>query len=165
MGGLSRLGIVYISIIIMLNIVGIGYGSWQSDIKLESIIATGNIDPVFSQYEITDNNCDQKLGDTKIEISEDKKMMTIAISDAYPDYSATITYTVTNQGSIPVYCEIDSKSAEQVTIKVVKEPEGIINGYGDSREGVINIIVKEIKEKESYDSAICLRFRQYNMLD
>lgn len=49
---LNKRGIIFISIILMMNIIGVGYGSWNGGLKVQNIISTGSIDPVFVECEI-----------------------------------------------------------------------------------------------------------------
>lgn len=167
----NRIGIIYASLIFLLNVVGIGYGNWQGEIKVENVISTGNIRPVFTQCKVSEDN-NQKLAVVKL--SQDKKQMSININNAYPGYCAKITYTVTNEGSIPIYCKIAGSPEKSDAINITV-PEGIIKGYGDSKEGAIVITANDLikqetqnnyeSDSENYHYTVNLLFKQYNMLD
>lgn len=174
---LSKLGIICISIIIIMNIIGVGYGSWQNRVEFQSTINTGSIDPVFVECEIKEENKHKGRGyrgsnefiteisgeenspeaindeveslegesyedmceeTSYVEISDDRKHINIFIKDAYPGYSAKIRYKIENQGTIPITCKVSCDTVDYITVDV-EEPEGIIYGFGDYREGVINI--------------------------
>jgi hypothetical protein len=229
---LSKLGIICISIIVLMNIIGVGYGSWQSGVEFQSTITTGSIDPVFVECEIEEEEerkgrgnedsmeFDADVSDedygvqvlneeivesverkeyedmwdevSYVEISDDKKQMNVFIKNAYPGYSAKIRYRIENQGTIPITCKVNCETVDYVKVDI-EEPGGTIYGFGDFREGVIDIeledgIEKEINqnkeefmkkgggaeeesmegidaESEDYGFAIDLVFEQYNISD
>jgi hypothetical protein len=162
---LSKRGIIYISLIIVLNTAGVGYGNWNMDIKSQSVISTGGIDPVFVECEITEESereenekaapeeafaviADEAEEEVSyVEISEDKKRMDVYIKGAYPGYSAEIKYIIENQGTIPIQCRMGCGSIDGINVEI-EEPEEVIYGFGDSAEGVIRIdLEKELEEK------------------
>lgn len=174
---LSKLGIIYLSIIVIMNIIGIGYGSWQSGVEYQSVINTGSIDPVFIECEIEEEKehknrgnkdsvefdvdssvevcrveaLNEEIGSSEreeyedmsnevsyVEISDDKKQMNVFIKNAYPGYSAKIRYRIENQGTIPITCKVNCETVDYIKVNI-EEPEGIIYGFGNHREGVIAI--------------------------
>ena len=166
---LSKLGIICICIMIIMNIIGVGYGSWQNGVEFQSTINTGSIDPVFVECEIEeakvhkgkgeeasgDENSPEAINEeteslveenyedmceetSYVEISDDKKQMNVFIKNAYPGYSAKIRYKIENQGTIPITCKVNCDTVDYIKVDI-EEPEGIIYGFGDYREGVIDI--------------------------
>lgn len=168
-----KLKLIFISIIIFLNIVGIGYGVWKSEITMQTLIATGKIEPVFSSFKIVENvsgtgQCQETntristKPRTQAEISEDKKNLSININGAYPGYSVGIKYTITNNGTIPVNCTVyQQQSNDLVGIDII-QPEKLILGYGDSKEGTVNLTFYNVQKKENTKLAVDLIFKQYN---
>jgi len=172
--GINRSGIICVSLTIFLNIIGLGYGSWLNDIKVENIINTGNINVVFNSYEvieISDSNIPAEQKKPELNMIQDQKTLNINITDAYPGYSAYIKYSVINQGSVPVICEIKSIADELMEGLVeynVQEPLGVLNAFGnieDIKEGTISFTLKDIKENEKYNISFELIFKQYNAFE
>ena len=185
----NKYGLIFSSIIIFANIAAIGYGSWQKDLKIINVISTGNIDP-FSSCEIVEDrtivenrtleaNPEEPVDSgteraaTEIEgaTAETKdcgKRMYICISGAYPGYSAKINYTVTNNGSIPVICNINTPSTDLITVDI-EEPEMYINGNGGSDYGCIKVTINDIPEEfeveQEYSLTVDMNFRQYNIIE
>lgn len=161
----SRRGVIYLTLIIFLNIVGIGYGIWENGIVVETTISTGNMNAIFSCYKIIHQEHaedSKRLTFTDVDISDKGDKLDVIIQDAEPGYSATIAYTIENRGSIPVKCKINGGNPGPVKI-TVEEPMDIIEALGGSWQGTIHIEIDDVVENENYRATVNLTFEQYNM--
>lgn len=170
--GLSKTGCIYISIIVLLNLIGVGYGYWADGLEIQNTVSTGNIDPVFSDYTISSLDKEKEPAyetiDSKEDIKEekDKKTLKINIDNAYPGYSVNIDYTITNRGTIPIICKPEPTINCTAPIDVhVMQPSDIIKGDGGRQRGTITITVGDVKENSKYNFSIDLSFKQFNALN
>ncbi|MGE5473801.1 MAG: hypothetical protein ACM3UU_06230 [Ignavibacteriales bacterium] len=159
--------IIYIAIFVMLNILGIGYGSYMNNIGLETVISTGDIAPVFSSEPVlTEINTWSKPNDARpasAVLSSDQKKIYVTLPCAYPGYSVIINYTVSNMGTIPISCNICGNAPEPIKLNFSKSDE-MLNPHGDSISGTIKITIPEgVKEDTDYSFAIGLEYDQYNL--
>jgi hypothetical protein len=161
--GLNKLGIICFMFIVAINFIGIGYSIWGSSVSVNEIISTGNIDTIVSNCIVDQNysQLDNNNGATaSTVINTDKKGFRILINGAYPEFSTRIKYTVTNRGSVPVKCRINDVSNAPIALSIVN-PDGLV-GYGESKDGYINLTVSTISHGEIIDLPIKLTFVQYN---
>ncbi|WP_352420625.1 hypothetical protein [Proteiniborus sp.] len=88
--------ILYISAIVALNFIGLGYAMWEETHNMNVSITTGDIDPGFDSVSTVSEN-----GEVKTTLSEDKKKLFIE-GIYYPSSIIDISIGVKNEGSIPV---------------------------------------------------------------
>lgn len=137
------MSIIYISVIVVLNMVGVGYGYWANSVKMQAMVSTGEIKAVFGRADITFENSPEKLSWA----SCNGKRMHISMENAYPGYYAVINYEVKNEGTIPIICDTPEITIDQtgnlypVSVEVTP-PSGTINGYGESKMGTIALRVE-----------------------
>ena len=164
-----RISIIYASIFIALNILGIGYGCWVNNIAMETVISTGDIAPIFSGQPIvtefdTPKKPDESENATAV-LSADQKTMYVSIPSAYPGYSIKINYAVSNMGSIPIKCKISSNAPEPIIVDF-SDIDGFLKPHGGSKNGKIKICIpKGVNEGEDYSFGVNLQFEQYNLKD
>jgi hypothetical protein len=181
---IKKTWMIYVSLILLLNATGIGYAGWQDDLSIVNIVSTGSIAPVFNEHSIVSEDSKNEVSATATTINGGKEI-TINLINAYPGYSVTIQYTITNNGTIPIVCKVinkldsnegielvsninsqeDKKETEDLPIKIeIIQPGEIIGGYGDSRDGLIKITVGEVEKSTMYSLNIGLDFHQFNDL-
>lgn len=164
-----NVGIICAAMFVILSVLGIGYGSWINGIGTETVISTGDIEPVFcSEPVITEINTPLKPDGAEpasAVLSPDKKKIYVSLPGVYPGYSAFINYTVSNMGTIPISCNICGEAPEPLIVHFSNSDE-ILNPHGDEKSGTIRIFIpKGVKEKTDYSFAINLQFDQYNLQD
>lgn len=162
-----NIGIICVTVLVVLSVLGIGYSTWINGINMETVISTGDIAPVFSSEPIvTETNTRSKpddAGPASAILSPDQKTMYVSILGAYPGYAVDIGYTVSNMGTIPISCKIRGKAPKPIVVNF-SDFDGVLNPRGDSKSGTIGISVpKGVKEKTDYSFAINLEFDQYNL--
>lgn len=159
--------IIYATIFVIVNVLGIGYGSWVNNTTIKTVISTGNIAPIFSiQPIVTEFDTPLKPTDSgaaSVYLSDDQKTMYVSLSGAYPGYSVIINYTISNMGTIPIKCKISSTAPKPINADFSTIDE-VLNPHGGSKNGTINIsIPKNVKEGTNYGFEINLQFEQYNL--
>lgn len=186
---ISKFGLVCISIIVVLSILGMGYGSYQTAIQVGTVISTGDIDTVFTEdcKEINEDGNKDAGGledepKVEVETDEDGKKIYVNITNAYPGYSTTIACPVKNQGTIPVKCKIehdedDGDKDDTVSFEIVGFDGEVIKCNDTLDDGKIEITVNGRENKngegdgslgsdeDSHDYTLTLTFEQYNLLD
>jgi len=166
-----KLFIISISIVIFFCVIGIGYSKWNGGIELTSLLSTGSMDVVFDSCEISEkkNQSPEIPADAKAfdpQISPRGKNIYVVIEDACPGYSATIKYSITNKGDIPVYCKLIT-GAEDVDIIVIDKPTEVLEANGGSCAGKIEIRIPDnttdnTTENTNYNLVLSLDYVQYN---
>lgn len=177
----SKLFVISISIVIFFCVIGIGYSKWNGGIELSSLLSTGSMNVIFdnNRCEIMEQSsplpemtCDTKAFDPQI--SHRGKSLYVVIENAYPGYSATIKYGITNKGDIPVYCKLIT-GAEGIDIIEIDKPTGVLEANGGRDEGTFRISIPEstsennkdktnesTEESENYNLILSLDYVQYN---
>ena len=144
-----------------LSIIGVGYGGCWGECKIMGTVFAGNIDPVF----VEDIKVDAD-GEEQVTAFLDKKnIMQISIKNAHVGDVYHIQYKVANEGTIPVKVKtITSDSDSEIHLKL-KNPEGIIEGYGDRESGAITIEVGEVEPDSTYQCMVSFVISQWNAID
>ena len=160
---LSRFGMMCMVLILCMNLIGVGYGFWTDGMDIEGVVSTGNIDPVFSKYELYELVEEgYPACSTDLRLDDGGKKLYIHIQDAYPGYSARIRFEITNQGTVPIICDMATDSIADCLSIRVNEPTGMIKGFGESKEGEVEITVGDVVQDESYEFTVNLLFEQWN---
>lgn len=99
-----RKKLIFITAIISLSVMGIGYAAWNDNTKINVYMETGFINPVFS---IKDAQRDFEDGDFRYSISDNGKVLEIT-GTVYHEFNENIPIKIIDEGSIPsVYTELD----------------------------------------------------------
>ena len=111
-------GITFTACILILNLVGVGYGFWDSNINIINTVFVGNLDVQFDQN--TDYNLVNGNGNLEVTFDNSPKTMLIGgnvdekvtqietetddakiISGEYSDYEGVLKFNIVNNGNIP----------------------------------------------------------------
>ncbi len=117
---------IFAGSILLLNILGVGYGYWNDDLQIQTAITTGEIEIEFEGYSIEGDLGDG--GGLRINFLGEA----IDIDGEVPmGYSGSLNYYLRNKGSIPVVIngekiEPGALSSEQRLI-IEANPEGLDN--------------------------------------
>ncbi|MGI1659189.1 MAG: hypothetical protein ACRKFN_09445 [Desulfitobacterium sp.] len=125
--------IIIVAAIIALNTMGMTYAHWDNQLKIQTSLQTGNMDPAFcgENYwiNIVGNGSEQgnqpswddsekginESALSNLDISFDEKRQTMNITGTLEDgYKAFIHYAVVNDGTIPIKYAKDKGSDDQV---------------------------------------------------
>lgn len=152
--------IICITTILVLNAMGVSYGSWNEGAKIRTIASTGNIDIVFKKVDISTNEDDIKISineneekdihiedNLKIKDMDDKKVK--IIGEVIDDGDHEITIVVKNSGTIPV--KLEKVNGDNYDKNIIIKPK---------KEKKIKI--KDIYIQPGENDDIILRFDQCN---
>jgi hypothetical protein len=123
---MKKIGLLSLALVLALGSLGIGYAHWSETLQIKGTIATGDIDPKFSEAESNDGTgeldpqergswCvgatntwtgerytkDTGLTDTDIPSAQDHRQVTITCTNAYPSYWASVVFKIVNEGTVP----------------------------------------------------------------
>ena len=143
-----KLGVVYASIIILLNVLGVGYGSWKSDIVASNTITTGNLNAVFVVNPVT-------TGTVQYVIFNDS--LTITIDGVEAGSTQVINYSVKNNGTIPIKLKDGTTPYANITNKVGS------NTIAPGETGEGTIYIENVKAEGAKEFLVNLDFDQFNM--
>ncbi|NYB74278.1 hypothetical protein HZF24_08985 [Sedimentibacter hydroxybenzoicus DSM 7310] len=94
---LIRKKLIFISLIISLSIMGIGYAAWNDGTKINVSMKTGFIKSVF----LLDNTKDKfKDGELFYSLSQGGRVLDIT-GEVYPSFNKDITIKIIDEGTIP----------------------------------------------------------------
>ena len=111
---IGNMSIIYISSIIALSFMGVGYAAWSDGLNIDMIVKTGNTFPVHELNRISKINLDDGEW-ISLKLSDDKKTLYID-GEVYPTYNGAIPVKIVDEGSIPVTLkDIDSDNATDIT--------------------------------------------------
>lgn len=126
----SKMVAIFAALMIALMVVGFAYAQWSKTLKISGNAETGYVDAEFQALESNDdgkgavtatedpkgcgtwtwtgtswswsgNRYDKDVGTCTV-AGEGSDTLTITISNAYPGYSPSIAFNITNTGTIPV---------------------------------------------------------------
>ncbi len=149
-------GVFCLTAIAALSFLGVGYASWDGNLKLFQSISSGNIDPYFSNYELDPTNNEQE----GLQIIREEDVITIT-GKVQPGYQGILSYEVTNRGTVPVKCSLidgDQNLPEGITIQ---GPERIIRGKNGFGKGKLNIYAGQ---EGNYEFEAKLTIHQWNAM-
>jgi hypothetical protein len=150
-------------LLIMINLLGIGYGYWGNEVSIKNTISTGCINTLITDLEVVqDNPYLQNTSDQLASalLNADKKGFHIRIDKAYPNVTTKIRFTIVNKGSIPVFCKYDGTSSDTIDVSL-ENPIGMLNPE-EIKIGYILINIKNINHNEKINIPIGFKFIQYN---
>jgi len=152
-GAFYKTGVLFLVLVFSLGCLGVSAASWCEDLNIKGLVATGDIDPVFTGAGVVEY---YGGGRVDVDIHSGGKGIFIKMTEVYPGTYARIEYTVTNRGSIPVKvadeeeelnCKKDGKNRKRKkweNVEVVYTcPEGVIDGNGGKGKGSIEIRVND----------------------
>lgn len=134
--------------------LGLGYAAWNTDLKTDMTVQTG-------QFQVVWQGLAAPVGDCSPEISADKKTITVSMENAYPGKSCTVEAELQNVGSIvasPETINVTGDTSEiAVTTTVCSEkfrnllpPKG--NAVGDAFNCVLTFAVTHDAQEGSNHS-------------
>jgi hypothetical protein len=111
---ISRAALICVTVAVALNVIGVGYASWNDSVSISSAISTGRIDVAFCNVHFNNNpNGDKKdTGNKKYnDINLDLDPNTILIKGKmYYANDIVLKYDVENNSTIPVdMCNVSNK--------------------------------------------------------
>lgn len=107
---------------------------------MSSSLLMGDIDVVFSDAQLVPEAA--STANTEARIVNNGKNIEISVDNAYPGYSATLNYEITNKGSVPVSCQLIEEGGADIPIKITGDLR-YIKGDGGKASGHFTISVEE----------------------
>jgi hypothetical protein len=154
---------VLFSVIMSVGIIGVSYSNLTATQTISSSASMGNIDVVFSNLSIVQDCTSNPSCVTEAKIVDNGKHIEINIGNAYPGFTETINYEVTNNGTVPLIYKVNPPSGNtgapvQLTIN---ENSDYICGNGGQALGKIIITVGDnAGQSKSYSLYTELNFQQ-----
>ncbi len=97
----ARVGVLFMSIVVMLAMVGVGSALWSEVLDISGTVETGNVDVEFSIGDIEENDHGKEVADCLARL--DENLLQIFILGGYPSYECWVPFDVHNVGSVPVH--------------------------------------------------------------
>lgn len=95
----GNMSIICITTIIALSSIGVGYAAWNNGLNTDMAITTGNIQRVFSKFEVSDKDLDEGEW-LSFTLSDDKQILYID-GEVFPSFNSSIPIKIIDEGSIP----------------------------------------------------------------
>lgn len=132
-----------------LGLMGSVAASWKDGISINQTVVTGDIDPRFTSCRVLGETCWPGRADAYLR--DNGKRLSVEVEDAYPGYLLLVKYRVSNQVSIPVkyYTQTGHDSWAVLVCNLL--PEGVLEGNGGSREGLLSLLVLDVEEQTRYE--------------
>jgi len=111
-------GALFMVLVIMLALLGVGYALWSDTLVIEGQVHTGEVDMAFSPCGTNDSGtandpgyekhvasceCARSTGTIEDAYDDGYDQLNITITDGYPSYLCEVTYDMTNIGTVPVH--------------------------------------------------------------
>lgn len=141
----GKLGLLYISMIVSLGTMGVGYAAWNNSLNVELSLKTGFIKPAF----VIDSNLITSDGNLNFELSDDEQTLIIG-GDIYHGFNEDIEIRIKDEGSIPVeLSKIDKDIRDVSNLVDNKRQYRALSRYDDE---YIETFDLNIKPKEPTDT-------------
>ncbi|PKM73084.1 MAG: hypothetical protein CVU91_05820 [Firmicutes bacterium HGW-Firmicutes-16] len=154
---------VIFTVVLSAGIIGVSYAYFNSANNIDSDAVMGDIDVVFSDIYIDQDSATDSSCVTNARIVDNGKNIQINIDNAYPGYTSTIFYEVTNNGSVPVQYKVEQPYTEEdnpVQLDIFENTEYIKRNGGKSQGQIIVAVSDGIGECSNYGLYTELNFQQ-----
>ena len=159
------IGIICLAMVVLLSAIGVGFGAWQEGVQVQGVVATGDIDPVFSRCEVLGESCSPSLASVNLEGAGNGKKLGIQLHGAYPGYYGRFQYWVKNEGTVPASYRVVAINSDAGIKVTLSDPTAVVIGGGEEQPGELTISADNIDEGKTYDFTVDLDFRQWNAID
>jgi predicted ribosomally synthesized peptide with SipW-like signal peptide len=165
-------GTLFMVLVIMLALLGVGYALWSDTLVIEGQVQTGEVDMAFSPCGTNDSGtandpgydkhvasceCARSTGSIEDPSDDGYDQLNITITKGYPSYSCNVTYDMTNIGTVPVhlYSVLAEYEPEELDVEQVCEVwDEVLLDYVPVDIGY------QLHPNESVDCSIDLHVRQ-----
>jgi predicted ribosomally synthesized peptide with SipW-like signal peptide len=107
---MKKLGFIILAVVLALGAIGAGYAYWSQTMTINASAKVGTFDVNFKSVNLTESNA---VGGATASIdSHNAKIGYFNVANAYPGYTATATFTVKNEGTIPVNISISKSGVD-----------------------------------------------------
>lgn len=119
----ARVGVLFMSIVVMLAMVGVGSALWSEVMDITGLVQTGDVNVEFSLLDppTFENDHGKDVADCDAVLSDN--LLEVVIGGGYPSYECWVPFDVHNVGSVPVHVYhpqwLDLPPTEAVTFSVV----------------------------------------------
>ena len=155
-GGLNRIGLLALALVLALGVMGLAYGAWVDDVYITGTLSTSNVNA-----SLLCGACWEEVGgietdvaDTDIDCSGGSMTLNISVTNALPNVSYYCNFTVSNidvdpfdpYESLPIKIQsvtlTTAGSYTGITATVVPiSPAGTVLDPGQSAPGKVKISV------------------------
>ncbi|AIG96882.1 MAG: hypothetical protein XD40_0152 [Archaeoglobus fulgidus] len=164
---MKKFGVLFVAMLVALGLVGATYAYWSDTLTVSGTVGMGNLDVVITSAETTATETYDVATEQDCLIADDGKSVTCNIINAYPGYTATVSVTVNNDGSIPVKPADPDISADDYL------DVGSCTWDGLDANGVIAVgssatmsctvqVLDGAAENANYEYTITVQFNQFN---
>ena len=126
-----RKKIIFISIIISMSLIGVGYASWTDETTINLSVKTGFVKQSFN----TENSKCFENGDIFFDVSNYGKTLNIK-GDVYPEFNEDLTINIVDNGTVPsLITEVSGENNNISTLKGSFKNRAINNSYDFKKNG------------------------------
>lgn len=154
---------VLFSVILSVGIIGVSYSNLTATQTISSSASMGNINVVFSNLSIVKDSLTDPSCVTEAKIIDNGKHIEINIGNAYPGFTETINYEVTNNGTVPLVYEVNPPSGNTgapVQINIIENGDYICGSGGQALGQIIITVGDNAAQCKSYSLYTELNFQQ-----
>jgi len=154
---IKSMRILLVLLLLPVGMIGISYSGFNGLTQFNHCVSTGNMDVVFSDLNLIEGASSPCSANA--EIMKEGKWIEINIEDAVPGYSATFSYEVSNNGTVPVIYELDELGENEMI--TISSDERFIAPEGGKAQGQIKIsLADDALSSEDYALDLMLTFQQ-----
>lgn len=162
----ARVGVLFMSIVVMLAMVGVGSALWSEVLDISGLVQTGDVDVEWSIESVVENDHEKDVGACDATIDGD--LLEIIIGGAYPSYECFVEFDVDSVGTVPVHVYhpqwLVVPPTDAVTFSVIDcYDENFQLHQGDRAFCTLYIHVEQEAEQDAaYEFVGFLEARQFN---
>ncbi len=168
------IGTLVVILVIALAAIGVGYGLWSKVLFVSGTVATGNVNAEFLSPSTNDTGTDpgytKDVGSCTVALAAQpgagpNDLLTVTITNGYPSYSCTVSFSVKNSGSIPVMVQAFNFAGLPPVLDLTAElpTVGTQIDAGHTADGRLTVHVRqEAEESANYVFSAAITLVQWN---
>lgn len=163
---MKKFGVLFVAMLVALGLVGATYAYWEDSLSISGSVSTGNLDVQFSNGSPSDNEGTYDVGDVSCEITG-AKTAKITVTNAYPGYVATCTFTIENTGTIPAkISETVNNNNDEIDVSTSwngLDANNVLGANGGVATLTVQTTVTESAQEDGYyEYTITINVGQFN---
>ena len=165
---------MFVALIMALGMTGVVYATWSETLYINGTVNTGNVSIKVTKVECSDDEADGKdySNITCCVEGEENPILNVVVTDAYPCITYTCTFTITNDGTVPVKLKLGDitktfptgGNADDITVTVTLAGDEPYQTHpNESITGTITVHVEEsAQESATYGFSMSILAWQWN---
>lgn len=166
---MRKVWLLSLALVLALAAAGVAAAAWTESITIAGSVRTGDINPDFTAASTNDPGgtadpgMGKDVGSTAVIYTTDD--LTVTVTNAYPGYNSTVTFTITNRGTVPIKIAgvVANNDPNQVVLSGPNIVGQVIDGGGSLEASFTQTVPETAAENATYTYTITITAKQWNL--